>query len=263
MLGNVFSKTLFEKRWMIVGWSVVIVAFTAMIVLLYPVISESFGQALNDVPDSLKSLMGDAKAYQTLNGYVDIQVFNQMIFMPVILGIILCTGLIAGKEEQGVLQSLLAQPVKRSQVYLQLLLASITIIAIASFAIFATTWICAMIISEPLNISRMLQATLATLLVTLVISTFGFALGAITGKRGFAGMLTGVIAFLSYTITALEPGVKALKYPNYLSPIKYFNTPSVMSNGLKLSNVLVMLVATLLLAVAGYIFFVKRDIYQK
>ncbi|MCK9641624.1 MAG: ABC transporter permease [Prolixibacteraceae bacterium] len=263
MLNNVFLKTLYEKRWMLIGWSVVIVFFTLFIVLVFPVFRDTFGESLKDVPDSMKSLLGDAKTYQTLNGYVDIQVIYQMIFLPVIMGIILCTGLIAGKEEQGVIQTLLAQPIKRRRVYLDSLLASMVIIAVASLSIFIATWLGALIIGEPLAINRLLQATFATWLVTVLVSTFGYSLGAITAKRGLAGMVTGIVVFLGYVITALAPSVKYLKIPNYFSPFKYFNTPSVIQNGLKLSNILIMVIVSVIFIVIGYIFFVKRDIYQK
>lgn len=263
MFQNVFLKTLYEKRWMIIGWSLVTALFTLFIVLVFPVFRDTFGESLKNVPESMKSLLGDAKTYQTLNGYVDVQVIYQMIFLPVIMGIILCTGLIAGKEDQGVLQSLLAQPVKRRSIYLEMLFASTVIVAIVCLSIFIATWAGALIISEPIELNRLLQATIACWLVTMLVSTFGFALGAITAKRGLAGMVTGIIVFLGYVITALAPSVKYLKMPNYLSPFKYFNTPSVMQNGLQWNNVGIMVTVTIVFAVVGYIVFVKRDIYQK
>jgi putative exporter of polyketide antibiotics len=97
----------------------------------------------------------------------------------------------------------------------------------------------------------------------MLISLLAYCVGAITAKRGFAGMLAGILAFLAYTITALAPGIKALKYPNYLSPFKYFNNPSVMANGLDWNNIAVLSVVCVILIALGFIFFVKRDIYQK
>jgi ABC-type transport system involved in multi-copper enzyme maturation permease subunit len=263
MFNNTFNKTLFEKRWMIIGWSSVIAIFAVFIVSFFPVLRDAFGETLKDVPESLKSFLGDAQAYQTLNGYVDLQVIYQMVFLPVIMGIILCTGLIAGKEEQGVMQSLLAQPIKRGRVYIDLLLASWSIIAIASLSIFVFTWIGALIIKEPINLNHLFLASVATWLVTVAISTFSFMLGAVTSKRGFSGMLTGLIVFIAYIITSLAPSVKYLKTPNYLSPFKYFNTPSVMYYGIRLSNILVLVITSLVFALIGYFIFTRRDINQK
>ena len=263
MLNNIFKKTIYEKRWMIVGWSVVMFAFSLFIVVVFPVFRDTIGESLKTVPDSLKSFMGDAQAFQNLNAFIDVQVIYQMVFMPVVMGIILCTGLLAGKEEQGTMQSLLAQPVKRQRTYLEMLLASWVIAAIVTIFIFIGCIIGGWIISVAIDAPRLLQACFATWLVTILISTFAYALGAITAKRGFSGMLTGVFVFLMYIITALAPTVKVLKYPNYLSPFKYFNTPSVMLSGWRWTNIAIMATATLIFAVIGYVVFIKRDIYQK
>jgi ABC-2 type transport system permease protein len=263
MLNNIFKKTLYEKRWMIVGWSVAVFLFTIFIVLVFPVFRDTLGESLKNVPDSLKTFVGDAQTFQNINAYVDVQVIYQMVFMPVVMALILCTGLLAGKEEQGVLQSLFAQPVKRGRAYLEMLLASWLIIAVVSIGIFLAAMIGALIISEPIDAFGLFQACIATWLVTALIATFSFALGAITAKRGFSGMLTGIFVFLMYIITALAPSVKFLKYPNYLSPFKYFNSPSVILNNLRWWNVVIMLTATIIFGAIGYWVFIKRDIYQR
>lgn len=263
MLSRVFLKTIYEKRWMLIGWSFVTIAFTAFIVLIYPVFRDALGESMAQIPESLKGFMGDKTAYQTLNGFVDMQVIYQMVFMPVIMGIILCSNLIAGKQEQGVLQSLLVQPVKRSKVYVELMLASAVIIGIVSFTIFVSTWVCALIINEPLNVGHLIEATISVWLISMLVSFLAYAIGAITGKRGFSGMLAGVLFFIAYIITSLAPSVKYLKIPNYFSPFKYFNTPSVMLNGLQLENVLILLGITLLFLIVGFVVFVKHDIYQR
>jgi len=263
MLDNIFKKTIYEKRWMVVGWSISTALFCFFIVLVFPVFRDAFGESFAQIPDSLKGFLGDKTAYTTLNGFVDIQVIYQMVFMPVIMGIILCSGLLAGKQEQGVLQTLLAQPVKRSTVYIQMFWASAVIIGIVSSMIFIFTWLGALIISEPIDLSRLLQATISTWLVSLLISVLAFAVGAITLKRGFSGMIAGILFFVSYLVTSLAPSVKYLKIPNDFSFFKYFNSPSVMMNGLRLSNVLVLSGITILLAAAGFLVFVKRDIPQK
>ena len=88
MFKNLFLKTLYEKRWMMVGWSVGVVALVMMTVTLFPTFKESLS-GLENVPDSLKSIIGDAAAYSTIKGYVNLQVFQQLPFMTIILSVIL------------------------------------------------------------------------------------------------------------------------------------------------------------------------------
>src|SRR5690242_9657286 len=133
MLKNIFLKTLFEKRWMMLWWALSSVGLTIFIILFFPSLRDSFGEALKNIPDSMRSLVGNASDYQTLAGYVNIQVFQQMIFLPIILGIILATGLLAGDENDGTLQTLLTYPVSRTKVYLHKLAAATAIVGVVTF----------------------------------------------------------------------------------------------------------------------------------
>ena len=58
MFKNIFNKTLYTKRWMMIVWSLALMAFVVLTMLIFPTFKE-VGQSFNDVPDSLKSLLGD------------------------------------------------------------------------------------------------------------------------------------------------------------------------------------------------------------
>lgn len=263
MLRSIFSKTLFEKRWGIFWWSVAILATTLLVVVLFPTFQNAFGESLKDVPDSLKQVLGEAADYQRIEGFLELQVYMQMIFFTVIYGIILCTGLIAGDEGQGTLQTLLAQPVSRTKVYFHKLAASAVMVGLVSLALFAGVAVGALIIGEPISLSRNLQAAFAVWLVSMTYSLIAFALGAVTGSRGAAGALAGVFAFATYLISSLVQTADVLKYPNYFSPFKYFNNPRILDNGLQLGNVSVLVIASLVLIAIGWLVFRRRDIYSR
>lgn len=265
MFKNIFLKTLFEKRWSTIIWFIAIAVFCLLIVVLFPTFKDSFGQALTDVPDSMKSLLGDASDYQNINGYIDIQVINQMVFLTLIMSIILGTNLLSGEESNGTLQTLLAQPVSRTKVYFHKLLALLLILLIGVSGIILGTVAGVLPIGElsSLNMSRLLQATLMLWLVTTLFGVLSFVIGAITGRKGLAGIVVGFIAFSTYMITALAGTAEVLKTVNYLSPFKYFNTPSVMKNGLDSGNLTIFVASIALFVVIGWIVFRRRDIYQK
>jgi ABC-2 type transport system permease protein len=263
MLDNTFLKTIYEKRWSLLAWSIAIALMTIFVVVLFPTFKDSFGQSLKDVPDSLKSLIGEAADYQRISGFISLQVIAQMVFITVIYGVILGSGLVAGDENEGTLQSLLAQPVSRSGVYIQKLLACAAILGLACLAMAASILLGVLLIGESVSIVRVLEASFATWLITLVFGWLAYALGAILGRRGIAGAFAGGIAFLTYLVTTLAGGVKPLQKLNYGSPFKYFNTPTVMDHGLQAGNVIVLSVICLVLAVVGYMVFIKRDINQR
>lgn len=263
MLKTIYLKTLYEKRWSTLAWSIAIVLMTVMTVSLFPTFKESFGESLKDVPESLKAFLGEASDYQTISGFVDLQVFAQMVWLTVIHGVILFSGLIAGEENDGTLQSLLSQPVSRSRVYLEKLMAGMTIVGIVTASMLAAIVASAAMVGESLNLSRLLQAGFAFWLVTLFLSLLAYALGAITGRRGIAGAIVGLYGFASLLITSLSETVTGLKTVNYLSPFKYFNTPSVLESGLDARNVSVLIGGCLMFGLIAWVIFRKRDIFAR
>lgn len=264
MLKTIFLKTLFEKRWMTLWWTLGGLAMIILIVLFFPTLRDSLGASLNDVPESMRNVLGDAAAYRTLGGYVELQVFEQMVFLPIILGIILCTGLLAGEENEGTLQTLLSHPVSRSQVYLQKLAASLVVLAVVAIgAMIIGTIIGAVIIGESISLGGLLKATIMAWLVGVLFAVFGYALGAATGKRGLAGGIAGAVAFATFLISSLATGVDALKYFDYVSPFHYYNTSGLLEAPFPWGKTAVLLGATIICAVLGYIRFMKRDIYPR
>lgn len=239
------------------------IALMLFVVVLFPTFKDSFGASLDNVPESLKSLFGEAADYQRIEGYVEVQGFMQMIFLTFIYGIILFTGLIAGEEGEGTLQTLLAQPVSRSRVYWEKLLAGAAILGMVSLAMALAVFAGVAIIGEAIDFSRVMQATFMQWLVSMALSLVGYTVGAATGRRGVAGAMAGLFAFASYMVTTLVTTVEALKPVNYLSPFRYFSSTRILDSGLQLSNVLVLTVACLILALIGWAVFNRRDIYSR
>lgn len=262
MLKNTITKTLYIKRWMLLSWCLGIVALVVFTMVFYPTMSKTLGQSLKDVPDSLKSFVGDSATYSTIAGYADLQVFAQLVTMTLIFGIILFTGLIAGEEADGTLQSLLVQPLKRSRIYFEKLIAAITMLGISCLSISFGVAVGLMIINEGLNAGRLLAATFATLLVSLVFSSIGFAIGAITGKRGLAGGLAGALAFTSLLISTLAVSISSLRTVDKLSPFHYFNKPGILQYGPHWDDMVVLAGISIVILVIGAIVFIKRDVYQ-
>lgn len=263
MLKTIFLKTLFEKRWMILWWTLSSVALTIFIVLFFPTLKDSFGQAVKDIPESMRALIGNAEDYQILGGYITIQVFQQMIFLPIILGVTLATGLLAGDENEGTLQTLLTYPISRAKVYFHKLAASAVILGVVSLGFFFGSWIGALLISEGLDLWRLFQATWMAWLVSMAISLIGFALAAITGKRALAGSIAGAYAFAMYVISSLVVSVKGLRFLEYFSPFHYFNQPSPLKAGFDFGDMYVLLAASAVFILLGYLVFLRRDIYQR
>jgi ABC-2 type transport system permease protein len=233
---------------------------TALTTLLFPTFKEAFGQSLQEVPESMKAFIGDTSTYETLGGFVDVQVIGQMVFITIIMAVILGSGFIAGDEGDGTLQSLLAQPVKRSSVFIQKYVALCILSALASGMIFIAVYVSGVLINESMDWGRLFQATCGVWVITMVFGVAAYAVGAITGKRALSGSIIGMLAFVTYIITSLAVGVDVLKTVDKVSPFHYFNTPSIIANGLDWGNVAVLAGIIIVLSLLGFSTFMKRDL---
>ncbi|HSX27259.1 MAG TPA: ABC transporter permease subunit [Patescibacteria group bacterium] len=263
MFNNIFLKTIHEKRWTIVFWSIGVIAMCLLMMGFYHSFTD-FADALKNLPKSFQNLIGDTASLKTVPGYISQQVFALRIpLLTLIMGIILFTSLLAGDEGDGTLQTLLAQPVSRLRIYTEKLLAGFVISLVICSAAILGILIGLVLIHEHMGLLRLVQAVIGAWLLVILFGSIGFALGAITGKRGLAGSVTGLFTFVSYLITSFTPNVSGLRTVDKFSPFHYYNNPAITLHGLKGSNVLVMLAVTVTLLTFAGVVFIKRDIYQK
>lgn len=262
MLKTIFTKTLYERRWLVFWWSLVTLLLIIAIVALFPLFKDSIS-SLDNVPESLQSLVGNTADYNTLAGWLSFQVFDQMVLIGIILGIILGGSILAGDEKEGTLQSLLALPVRRSKVYLQKFAAVTVIMAAVTLSLLLGVLAGLLVIGESAGISPILTSSFMAFLLGLFFAALTYAIGAVTGQRGLAGTLVGLFAFASYMISALAPGISALKYVDYLSPFHYFNKPSSFEVGFQAQDAFVLTLAIVLALVVGFTVFIQRDIYRR
>lgn len=263
MLKSIFAKTLFERRIQILIWIAAITGLSVMILSLFPTFRDTFGEALQNVPDNMRNLLGDASSYSTIEGYMDTVLFSRIVFLTLILGIVAANGLLSAEEGDGRLQTLLAQPVSRSQVYWQKYLGLGVFALLALAGMVLGTTIGTLVIGEIGNVNylHLASGVLMVWLLTMTFASFAFAVGGI--KRGLGGLLAGFLAFTLFLIDSLAETATVLKSINNFSPFKYFNHPGVMQHGIDWSHALILAVACIILALIGWIFFTRRDVYQR
>lgn len=265
MFKSIFSKTLYQQRWSIVFWGLGVIAMCLLMMAFYHSFSGGqFDEALKNLPESMKGLVGDVGSLKTVPGYVSQEVFGLRIpLLVLVMGIMLFTGLLAGEEGEGTLQTVLSQPVSRLRVYVEKLLAGIVVSLVICLTAVLGVWLGLMLIHETMSISRLTEAVLGVWLLVLLFGSLGFSIGAMTGRRAFAGSIAGLIAFVTYLVTSFAASVSGIKTIEKLSPFHYYNNPGIAANGLRASNVLVMLGVSVVFLLVSAVIFLKRDIYQR
>ncbi|MEP7204574.1 MAG: ABC transporter permease subunit [Candidatus Saccharibacteria bacterium] len=262
MFNSIVLKTLYEKRWSLLGWftAVTFVAYITMV--FFPSLSnQSIDQVVGSVPDSLKGFIGNTSDYNTINGFIAQQLFGpNMIILTIVMSIILFLSVSSGDEERGSLKTLVTYPVSRRRVLLEKFFAIFIIIGIVSFGIVIGALIGLLQIGEHASILRLLQSALECWFMNVAYGAVGFGIAFATGSRGLSIAVASGYAFISITISSLAAGVDKLKTIDHFSIYHYYNNPQIMNHGISLNDfslLLVIIIATLLVAYLG---FRRRDI---
>ncbi|MDQ5972406.1 MAG: beta-exotoxin transport system permease protein [Patescibacteria group bacterium] len=264
MLKSIFQKTLYEKRWMLLAWWVGIFAMTLLTMSVFPFFKDSgFEEMFANAPKSLQGLLGDAASYKTVAGYVDQQIYSLRIpMMTIIMAVVLFVGVGVSDEDRGTQETLLSLPVTRSQVFWHKFAAASVLLAIACTAAFVAVLASFPLIDGSMSLVDLAAATFGCWLVSMVFGSLTYGIGAATGKRGLTIGAASGLAFGTYLISSLAPAVELLNSWQKLTPFYYYNVPSIAQQGLRLSNMTVLLGATVVFSLAGLFVFRKRDLVR-
>jgi ABC-2 type transport system permease protein len=262
LLRNPFTKALWDSRRAILGWGAVIGWVAVMYTAFYPSISKpAFAKAMENYPESLKKAF-NITDLTSPEGYLGSYVFGLLV--PVLLAIFMVTAgsrAIAGDEEAGTLDLILAHPLSRPRLLLSRLAA---LVAAALFAC-AVVYVLLLAISGPTKISSIGAGHLAAATVQLALfgTLFGalaLGVGAATGRRA-AAIGTGVVVMVfGYFGNNLAPQVHGLGWVQRLSPFYYYLDGKPLVNGLDLAGCAILLGVSVIFAAAGLIRFRQRDL---
>lgn len=263
---SIFTKTIWERRRSTVWWVLGMVALAGLTVAFFPAIrddTESYENLFDSLPDGLLSVFGveDGSSLVTAVGLVNSRLYTGI--GPVILavlGIGLGTAAVAGEEERGTLDLLLAQPVSRRQIVIEKFAAAVVIIGLVVLALFGILAVLNPIVDLDFRLRGMIGANLTLGLLALSFCALATAVGAGTGNRGLTiGVSAGVTAAFFF-VNGLAGLVDEIAWTRRLTPFFWLQDPNPLANGLDIASVLVFLAAIVVLLTAAIWGFNRRDI---
>jgi ABC-2 type transport system permease protein len=262
MLRNVFTKTLWDARRALLGWTLAISAVAVMYAAFWPTVNTPEMQdALRNYPEGVL----EAFNYNDLTspaGYLGSSVYGLLIpLLVAVFAIASGTRAVAGDEEAGTLDLLLAHPVSRTRVALQRVAALMAALALVGVVL----WLAMLAIAGPAELEGVTAAEFAA--ATIQLALFGaclgavaFAVGAATGSKALAIAVSAGLTVLAYLANGVFPQVKGLAWTRDLSPWHWYLGGEPLSNGLQAGDFLLLLAVTLVLVAAGTWRFNRRDV---
>ncbi|MFC3499802.1 ABC transporter permease subunit [Micromonospora krabiensis] len=258
---NVMTKTLWDSRRSLAGFAVGTALVGTMYAGFYSQVSDgAMGEAVEGFSPALREAL-NMEDIASAAGYLGSSVFGIIVpLIAVIYGIATGTRAIAGDEEAGYLDLLLAHPVSRTR----LLLHRCAALAIGAFVLAALVLLAMLAIRSSaqlttVSVGQFAAQCAALALLSTVFGAVAIAIGAATGSRAaaLAGSATvGVLAYAASTF-ATQIGAGGLRY---VSPFHYYIGNEPLRNGFQWADLGILAAAIAVLVLIAGTVFNRRDL---
>ncbi|WP_063795904.1 ABC transporter permease subunit [Streptacidiphilus griseoplanus] len=257
---SVWSQALRDGRRTLIGWSVGTALVGAMYSSFYPQIGGSMGDLTRSLPDGLKQAF-NMEDLGSAAGYLGSTPFGVVIpLLALFHGAATGARAIAGDEESGRLDLLLAHPVGRVRLVLQRYAALVT----GSGTIALAVLLMMLAIREPADLGTVSPAefTAQCLGLALLSAFFGalaVCIGCFAGRRGLVFGTTAAVGVVSYALNSFGPQI-GLGWTRHLSAFHYYLGGEPLKHGFQWADDGTMAAACLVLVGLGAWAFRRRDI---
>jgi ABC-2 type transport system permease protein len=195
-------------------------------------------------------------------GYLNATVYGLIAALLVIVySISAGTRTIAGDEEAGTLDLILAHPVSRARLALQrfaAFLVSVVLIGVVLLVVLVALTGRARL--EGISVGDYAAMHLHLSLFAALFGSVGFGVGAATGRRGLALGVGAGVAVFGFAANGILPQVEGLEWVKGYSPFNWLNGGVPLVNGVQTGNALIMTGLTIALVALGTWAFSRRDV---
>jgi ABC-2 type transport system permease protein len=262
MLRSVFTKTLWDQRRGIIGWSIGIAAVGVMYAAFYPSMANpEMAAAMEAFPEGMLDALGFTDITSPA-GYLGGTTYG--LLGPVLMIIFASTmgaGAIAGEEEAGRLDVLLAHPISRASVLAQRAASLVVAVVVAGAVLFVAIVAAAGPAEyDEIGVANLAAATAQLVALGAFFGVLAMAAGAVTGRRSLALATVAAIGIVGYFANTLGPSIEALSWSRDVSPFHFYSGGQPLVNGWQPVDGLVLLVAAAVLVGVGVVGFQRRDV---
>ena len=248
-------------------WSLGVLALVAFTVAFWPTVrgETSFDEIVGDLPEAMRAMFGidAAVSIGSAPGYVHGRVFATLLPLLLITrGISLGARAIAGSEEDGTLELLLANPVRRGDVLTARLLSMIALVAVPA----AVAGVALAVLGAPFDMlagitaPRLALATLAALALGELHACIAFAIGSATGRRSVAVGAAAAVAAGGYLLQGLLAAADGPAALRNLIPWHWYLERNILLSGAPTTALVLPVVVGAAVVAVGAAVFLRRDL---
>lgn len=263
MMRNLVTKTLYDRRWFILGWSAVMFFMVFVLLSFYPSLSDTkaFDQLSSTVPAQLKGFIGSSDSFHTLKGYIATQLYDIRVpLLLMIMALVLAQGLAGSDEEKGSLRTLLTTPLSRGRVLWERWLAGVLIIGVTIIPTVIGAYVGTAIIGENVPTEMVWRLALMSWLFGIAAFSITYAVGAATGKRGLMMAIGLAVTFGSFIISSFAKSVDWLDTAKYVSLLNYYDTNSIKDGAFNIGDIWILVSIIIIVMLVAQLCFRRRDV---
>lgn len=262
MLRNPFTKWLWDARRSVLGWTLAVAFVGGGYAAFWPTINDP---ALQEALKSYPSALLEALNYTDIAspaGYLAATVYGLLAaVLLIVYAVAAGTRLVAGEEEAGTLDLILAHPVGRATLALQRfasLVVSLVVINVGLELVLLALVGPAHL--EGISLARFTAMQVHMVLFATFFAAVAFAVGAATGRRALAIGIGAGVGVWGFVANGIITQVEGLEWARNLSPFHWLGGGDPLRNGFQLGSLLLMLALAGALVAAGTWAFGRRDV---
>lgn len=256
-----FKHRLHRMRGQMVGWGIGLALYSLMMLYFYRSIAgmEKFTDFIQSYPEEMLAFFGSILEINTPKGYLDTYYFSWMTLIIGVLAISAGASLLAGDEERGILDLVLAHPISRTGLFWGRLLGLVA----ATAVILLVGWLGWFIPSGSSGLAltwlEFLRPFLPLFAVLLVFGTLALMFSMLLPSTRLAAMLSGALLVGNFLLLGLSNINEDLKPILKFTPLYYYQGGDAIA-GLNWGWFGGLLAVSLLFALGALGLFRRRDI---
>jgi ABC-2 type transport system permease protein len=231
---------------------------------LYGLMDETLLRFTDQIPKELWAFVGaGGGSMSTAEGFYEAEVFGLMAPIAVmVVTVVIGVRALAGEEQNRTMGLLLANPIKRSRVLLEKVLAMVVYAIAVGFSTFAGVWLGSIIGGLGIAVGNIAATSLLATLVGLVFGALALALSAATGRVRVSIFGTVGAALVFHLVNSFASLNDTLAGWARVSPFSYYLNTHPLENGMDWGNGAILAGLTIVLVAVSVVLFQRRDLRQ-
>lgn len=261
-LRSVFQRCLHAERRALLGWSAGVATYAFVMTAMFPTIRSSpdITNLYRSYPEALRAMF-DMSDLSTGVGFIRTEIFSMVApLLLTVFAVIWGSDLIAGEEDRGTVDILLANPISRSRVAIEAWASLVVGLLVVAAGLWVGLEAGNLAFSCDLPLGGLTAACGATALLALCYGSVALALGAGTGARGLARGATVALLVVTYLMATLAELISWIKPLRPLSPWYHAMGTDPLGSGWHPWHLAVVLGVALASSSLGVLAYNRRDL---